>query len=323
VDRLQADAADDGGDEHGGSGATTFWGAMKTIVIADALMGVDNVLGVAGAAHGAFDLVVIGLLISIPIVVFGSTLVLKLVERFPSIIQHRRCRAGLHRRQDDREREGARPVLQGPGNIASVAYWAVCVLAIVGVLAAGWLRNRRTAANQGRPGGLSRLYLSTSHGTTHLRRTHHGKDHCVCGRRRPRTPAARPHEEHGQGSAHRTHWVLVACAPRMTHRISKWVSHSARENWRAKWADKLFAQIVPGLQASGDSVTVVLAKGPLPELTEQLKAEHGTSRVLDARRPKFGPEPSPHGAGDPASGRQALGHAPALCWAWARCSCWG
>jgi YjbE family integral membrane protein len=65
--------------------ATTFWGAMKTIVVADALMGVDNVLGVAGAAHGAFDLVVIGLLISVPIVVWGSTLVLKLVERFPVI----------------------------------------------------------------------------------------------------------------------------------------------------------------------------------------------------------------------------------------------
>ena len=100
--------------------------------------------------------------------------------------------------------------------------------------------------------------------------------------------------------SNRVHWVLVACAPRMTHRISKWVSHSARENWRAKWADKLFAQIVPGLQASGDLVTVVLAKGPLPELTDQLKAEHGTSRVLDARRPKFGPEPSPQAA-DPAS----------------------
>ena len=65
--------------------ATTFLGAMKTIVVADALMGVDNVLGVAGAAHGAFDLVVIGLLISVPIVVWGSTLVLKLVERFPVI----------------------------------------------------------------------------------------------------------------------------------------------------------------------------------------------------------------------------------------------
>ncbi len=65
--------------------AATFWGAMKTIVIADALMGVDNVLGVAGAAKGSFDLVIIGLLISVPIVVWGSTLVLKLVERFPII----------------------------------------------------------------------------------------------------------------------------------------------------------------------------------------------------------------------------------------------
>ena len=76
------------GDEHDehGVAATTFWGAMKTIIVADALMGVDNVLGVAGAAHGAFDLVVIGLLISVPIVVFGSSMVLKLVDRFPAIM---------------------------------------------------------------------------------------------------------------------------------------------------------------------------------------------------------------------------------------------
>jgi predicted tellurium resistance membrane protein TerC len=60
-------------------------GAMKTIVIADALMGVDNVLGVAGAAKGSMGLVVIGLLISVPIVVWGSTLVLKLVDRFAVI----------------------------------------------------------------------------------------------------------------------------------------------------------------------------------------------------------------------------------------------
>ncbi len=77
------------GEEDGGHNptATTFWGAMRTIVIADALMGVDNVLGVAGAAHGAFDLVVIGLLISVPIVVWGSQMVLKLVERFPVITE--------------------------------------------------------------------------------------------------------------------------------------------------------------------------------------------------------------------------------------------
>jgi hypothetical protein len=97
-----------------------------------------------------------------------------------------------------------------------------------------------------------------------------------------------------------THWVLVACAPRMTHRISKWVSHSARENWRAKWAEKLFEQVVPVLQKSGDSVTTVLAKGPLPELTRKLTAEHSASRVLDARRPKFGQDLQPVTADQPS-----------------------
>ena len=65
------------GEGHEVKAAATFWGAMQTIVIADAAMGLDNVLAVAGAAHGSFALVVIGLLISIPIVVWGSTLILK------------------------------------------------------------------------------------------------------------------------------------------------------------------------------------------------------------------------------------------------------
>lgn len=64
----------------------TFWGAMRTIVIADAVMGLDNVLAVAGAAHGSYLLVITGLLISVPIVVWGSTLVLKVVDRFPSVV---------------------------------------------------------------------------------------------------------------------------------------------------------------------------------------------------------------------------------------------
>lgn len=82
--KLIAPAAEDA---HGGPVAQTFWGAMKTIIVADALMGVDNVLGVAGAAHGDFGLVVAGLLISIPIVIWGSSLVLKLVDRFPMVTQ--------------------------------------------------------------------------------------------------------------------------------------------------------------------------------------------------------------------------------------------
>ena len=62
------------------------WGAIGTIMLADILMGVDNVIGVAGAAHGNFLLVVIGLFISIPIVVWGSSIVIKLINRFPIII---------------------------------------------------------------------------------------------------------------------------------------------------------------------------------------------------------------------------------------------
>ncbi|HNY48725.1 MAG TPA: TerC family protein, partial [Casimicrobium sp.] len=76
----------DDGDEAHGPAATTFWGAMRTIVIADAVMGLDNVLAVAGAAHGCYLLVVTGLLVSVPIVIWGSSLVLKVVDRFPGVV---------------------------------------------------------------------------------------------------------------------------------------------------------------------------------------------------------------------------------------------
>lgn len=78
--------ADNNSGGHEVSTASNFWGAMKTIVVADAVMGLDNVLAVAGAAHGNFLLVVIGLLISIPIVIWGSQLILKYVERYPAIV---------------------------------------------------------------------------------------------------------------------------------------------------------------------------------------------------------------------------------------------
>ncbi|WP_019123437.1 TerC family protein [Brevibacillus massiliensis] len=60
--------------------------AIKTIVFADVLMGLDNVLAIAGAAKGEISLIVIGLLISIPVMVWGSSLILKAMERFPWIV---------------------------------------------------------------------------------------------------------------------------------------------------------------------------------------------------------------------------------------------
>ena len=132
--------------EHGG-GASTFWGAMKTIVIADALMGIDNVLGVAGAAHGAMDLVLIGLLLSVPIVVLGSSVVLRLVEAFPLII---------HLGAAVLAYTGAHMVVsepwlanwfQSPEQSAQMLRWACYLLAIAGVLMAGeWTRRQRRAS---------------------------------------------------------------------------------------------------------------------------------------------------------------------------------
>lgn len=66
--------------------STNFWGAIKTIIVADAVMGIDNVLAIAGAAHGEFSLVIIGLLISVPIVVWGSKWIGSLMEKYPILI---------------------------------------------------------------------------------------------------------------------------------------------------------------------------------------------------------------------------------------------
>lgn len=66
--------------------ATTLVAAIKTIIIADAVMSLDNVIAVAAAAHGSMLLVTFGILVSIPIVVWGSQLVLKLMDRYPIVI---------------------------------------------------------------------------------------------------------------------------------------------------------------------------------------------------------------------------------------------
>ncbi|MFV0680378.1 TerC family protein [Ottowia sp.] len=135
----------DGEDEHG-VGATTFWGAMKTIIIADALMGIDNVLGVAGAAHGAMDLVVIGLLVSVPIVVFGSTMVLKLVERYPIIIQGGAAVLAW----TAASMIAGEPLLAnlfGPREAPEKLWrWALAAVCVAGVLGVAWLRKRQMAS---------------------------------------------------------------------------------------------------------------------------------------------------------------------------------
>jgi len=130
-------------DEHEGSGATTFWGAMKTIIVADALMGVDNVLGVAGAANGDFTLVVIGLLISIPIVVLGSKLVLRLVEKWPVIIHLGAAVLAFTAAQMVINEKLLDSIFDGGETIHLIARGATYAVAVVGVLGLGWWATRK------------------------------------------------------------------------------------------------------------------------------------------------------------------------------------
>ncbi len=129
--------ADSHGEGDSSHAASNFFGAMKTIVIADAVMGVDNVLGVAGAAQGNFLLVVLGLLISIPIVVWCSRLVLKVVDRFPQVMYVGAAVLAWTATQ----MMLAEPVIQSYIAPFLGWSWVLVVLIVSAVLVIGYLRN--------------------------------------------------------------------------------------------------------------------------------------------------------------------------------------
>jgi YjbE family integral membrane protein len=122
-----------------GKGEVTLMGAMKTIIIADAVMGVDNVLGVAGAAQGSFLLVVLGLLISIPIVVWCSGLVLRLLDRYPQVIY---LGAGVLAWTASKMMFSEPFVIDFMGDYARYT-WGIDILVIAAVLLAGYVKKRK------------------------------------------------------------------------------------------------------------------------------------------------------------------------------------
>jgi len=75
---------DEGGHEI--EGRSDLWGAVRTVIVADFVMSLDNVIAVAGAAKGNVPLLVFGLLVSIPLVAAGSKIVLRLIERYPVVV---------------------------------------------------------------------------------------------------------------------------------------------------------------------------------------------------------------------------------------------
>ncbi|EIL89035.1 membrane protein TerC [Rhodanobacter fulvus Jip2] len=132
----------DGDESHEIKASRTFWSALRTIIVADALMGLDNVLAIAGASRGHLGLVIIGLLISVPLVVWGSTLILKLIERFPIIMY---VGAGAIAFTAARM-IGHDHWLAGWFAAHGWAQYALDVVLVGAVCAGGWLAQRRRAA---------------------------------------------------------------------------------------------------------------------------------------------------------------------------------
>jgi len=136
---------DDGDD--GIESSSNLWAAIKTILIADLVMSLDNVIGVAAAAKGSLVLLVLGLLISIPLVIFGATMLMKLMERFPIIIT---IGAGILGWVSG-EMAATDPVVADWVNAhAAWLHWAAPAAGVVFVVALGrWLAARATREAEG------------------------------------------------------------------------------------------------------------------------------------------------------------------------------
>ena len=142
-------------DSHGNVQSTDkLWAAVRTVIVADLVMSVDNVIAIAGAAESVggehkMPLVIFGLLVSIPIIVGGSQIVIKLMDRFPSVITFGGMLLGwIAGTMAVGDPAVAFVVPQaGPGEAAAGARYAAGLLGALVVLGVGqWLRRRYQAA---------------------------------------------------------------------------------------------------------------------------------------------------------------------------------
>ncbi|MGH8648359.1 MAG: TerC family protein [Burkholderiales bacterium] len=134
------------GDEGDVESSDNLWAAIKTILIADLVMSLDNVIAVAAAARGSLTLLILGLAISIPIVIVGATLLMKIMERFPVIITLGAALLGWVAG----DMAATDPVLKEWVDAnAAWLHWGAPVAGAIFVVAAGkWLAARAEAARK-------------------------------------------------------------------------------------------------------------------------------------------------------------------------------
>jgi predicted tellurium resistance membrane protein TerC len=125
---------------------SNLWAAVRTILVADFIMSLDNVIGVAAAAKGNYVLLVIGLALSIPLIIYGSQIILKLMERFPLIILGGAALLGWVAGDMMIADHVLEPYL---ASHSALAHWFAPALCAVAVVVVGkWLDSRAHAARQ-------------------------------------------------------------------------------------------------------------------------------------------------------------------------------
>lgn len=114
--------------------------AIKIIIVADVVMGIDNVIAIAGASHGSLAMVIAGLIISVPIIVWGSTIILKLIEKYPVIVY---LGAAVLAWTAGQMMVGDSLIIKYVGS--AIPYFSILIpfLTIVGVLGIGYYKNSK------------------------------------------------------------------------------------------------------------------------------------------------------------------------------------
>ena len=135
-------AEDDDG-EHDIHAHDRLYSAVKTVIVADLVMSLDNVIGVAGAAKGSLLLLVFGLVVSIPLVVVGSQLIMKLIERFPLLVIAGGGLLGYLAGEIAIDDTAVKPWIDA--NLPQLHYFAP-IAGIALVVGVGWWRARRNKA---------------------------------------------------------------------------------------------------------------------------------------------------------------------------------
>jgi len=136
--------AEDEDGEHDVEASDRLFSAVKTVIVADLVMSVDNVIGVAGAAKGSLLLLVFGLVVSIPLVVIGSQLIMKLIDRFPWLVIAGGGLLGYIAGEIATEDAAAKPWIDA--NAPALHFVAPAVGVVIVVVAGVWLMRRQRSA---------------------------------------------------------------------------------------------------------------------------------------------------------------------------------